>query len=133
MFKLCSASAEDLLSVFGRRDGVVNIPPKYVDLNVIMIGQKPDCSSYLFLSDQVVKEFTQHFFIPSGYDFIFRQSWGLTITEDVIHRVISTLREESYPPMAEYIDGIIKDDDLQVQNYIIKCKEVKEKYPKFEW
>lgn len=133
MFKLCSASATDLGTIFGQRDGVVNIPPKYDDLNVIMIGQKPDCTGYLLLSDQVVEEFTQHDSVPDGYDFIFRQAWGLTITEEIIHRVISTLRAEAYPPMADYLDAIVKNDNDQLNDYLQKCLAVKQKYPKFSW
>lgn len=133
MFKLCSASATDLGTIFGQRDGVVNIPPKYDDLNVIMIGQKPDCTGYLLLSDQVVEEFTQHNSVPDGYDFIFRQAWGLTITEEIIHRVISTLRAEAYPPMADYLDAIVKNDNDQLNDYLQKCLAVKQKYPKFSW
>lgn len=133
MFKLCSVSAEDLSTVFGRRDGVVNIPPKYDNLDVIMIGQKPDCTGYLLLSEQVVEEFTQHYSVPDGYDFIFRQAWGLSITEEIIHRVISTLRAEAYPPMADYLDAIVKNDNDQLNDYLQKCLAVKQKYPKFSW
>lgn len=39
-------------------------------------------------------------------------------------------RQAEYPPMAEYIDGIVKGDDAQVQEYINKCLAVKAKYPK---
>ena len=35
-----------------------------------------------------------------------------------------------YPDFKEYLDGIVKGDDEQVQAYIEACKAVKEKYPK---
>jgi FMN phosphatase YigB (HAD superfamily) len=35
-----------------------------------------------------------------------------------------------YPPMADYLDGIVKGDDTQVQKYIDDCLAVKAKYPK---
>lgn len=133
MFKLCSIEATDIAVVFGRTGPFENVPPKYDNLNVIMIGQKPDCSGYLLLSDTVVDEFTQHNSVPDGYDFIFRQSWGLSITEDVIHRVISTLRAEAYPPMEDYLDAIVKNDNDQLQKYLQDCLDVKQKYPKFSW
>ena len=39
-------------------------------------------------------------------------------------------RQSEYPPMADYLDAIVKDDDTQKQKYIDDCKTVKEKYPK---
>tara|TARA_R100000995_G_scaffold50264_1_gene24224 strand:- start:65 stop:376 length:312 start_codon:yes stop_codon:yes gene_type:complete len=39
-------------------------------------------------------------------------------------------RAAEYPPMADYLDAIVKDDDTQKQKYINDCKAVKEKYPK---
>ena len=39
-------------------------------------------------------------------------------------------RLTEYPPMADYLDGIVKGDDAQVQKYIDDCLAVKAKYPK---
>ena len=39
-------------------------------------------------------------------------------------------RQAEYPPMADYLDAIVKGDDTQKQKYIDDCKAVKEKYPK---
>jgi hypothetical protein len=39
-------------------------------------------------------------------------------------------RAAEYPPMADYIDGIVKGDQSQVQAYIDACLAVKAKYPK---
>jgi hypothetical protein len=135
MFYLCTVESSNLLTVFGgpttpRGD---NTPPKYTDLQVVMIGQKPDVSGYLLLADTVVEEFVKQDSVPEGYDFIFRQSWGLTINESIIHRVIETLRAESYPPMADYLDAIVKSDDTQKQKYLDACQAVKVKYPKFSF
>lgn len=41
-------------------------------------------------------------------------------------------RAAEYPPMADYIDGIVKGDTAQVQAYIDACLAVKLKYPKPE-
>lgn len=40
------------------------------------------------------------------------------------------LRSAEYPPMAMYLDGIVKGDQAQVQAYIDACLAVKAKYPK---
>ena len=39
-------------------------------------------------------------------------------------------RAAEYPPMADYLDGIVKGDQAQVQTYIDACLAVKTKYPK---
>lgn len=135
MFYLCTVEAADLSTVFGRFGFSLeeSTPPKYENLHTIMIGQKPDCSGYLLFTDLVVEEFTQQTSVPEGYDFIFRQEWGLTINEEILHRVINTLRAESYPPMADYLDAKVKGDTAQEAEYIAKCQAVKVKYPKFTW
>ena len=40
------------------------------------------------------------------------------------------LRTAEYPDIREYLDGIVKGDGQQVQNYIDACLAVKRKYPK---
>lgn len=40
------------------------------------------------------------------------------------------LREQEYPDFRLYLDGIVKGDQNQVQEYINACISVKEKYPK---
>lgn len=39
-------------------------------------------------------------------------------------------RAREYPPAADYLDGIVKGDQVQIQKYIDDCKAVKVKYPK---
>jgi hypothetical protein len=135
MFTLCTVEATDLSTVFGKPSmgSEDSVPAKYENLKVIMIGQKPDCSGYMLLSNNVVEEFEQQNSVPEGYDFIFRQSWGLAINEEIIHRVIDTLRAEEYPPMADFLDAKVKGDAEQEQTYINACLAVKAKYPKFTW
>lgn len=40
------------------------------------------------------------------------------------------LRAAEYPPIADYIDGVVKGDSAQIQAYIDECLAVKAKYPK---
>jgi hypothetical protein len=40
------------------------------------------------------------------------------------------LRAAEYPPMADYLDGIVKGDQTQVDAYVAACLAVKAKYPK---
>ena len=39
-------------------------------------------------------------------------------------------REAAYPPHADYLDGIVKNDQAQVDKYIADCLAVKAQYPK---
>ena len=39
-------------------------------------------------------------------------------------------RAAEYPPMTDYLDGIVKGDTAQVDAYVAACLAVKAKYPK---
>jgi hypothetical protein len=39
-------------------------------------------------------------------------------------------RKNEYPPIEDYIDGVVKGDQDQIDAYIQKCLAVKLKYPK---
>lgn len=41
-------------------------------------------------------------------------------------------RAKEYPPITDYLDGIVKGDEEQVNAYIAACQAVKNKYPKPE-
>lgn len=41
-------------------------------------------------------------------------------------------RASEYPPIQDYIDGVVKGDQAQIQAYIDACLAVKLKYPKPE-
>jgi hypothetical protein len=42
------------------------------------------------------------------------------------------IRKAEYPPIEDYLDGIVKDDQDQIDAYIAACQVVKDKYPKPE-
>lgn len=39
-------------------------------------------------------------------------------------------RALEYPPITDYLDGIVKGDQAQIDKYIADCLAVKAKYPK---
>jgi hypothetical protein len=39
-------------------------------------------------------------------------------------------RQAEYPPMTDYLDGVVKGDQVQIAKYISDCQAVKAKYPK---
>ena len=44
----------------------------------------------------------------------------------------SDKRRSEYPPIEDYVDGVVKGDQFQIDSYIQKCLDVKAKYPKPE-
>jgi hypothetical protein len=41
-------------------------------------------------------------------------------------------RAAEYPPITDYLDGVVKGDQEQIDAYIAACQAVKTKYPKPE-
>jgi hypothetical protein len=39
-------------------------------------------------------------------------------------------RQAAYPPMEDYVDGIVKGDTAQVDKYVADCLAVKAQFPK---
>ena len=39
-------------------------------------------------------------------------------------------RQAEYPPITDYLDGMVKGDQAQIDKYIADCLSVKAKYPK---
>ena len=39
-------------------------------------------------------------------------------------------RAAEYPPYTDYLDGVVKTDQAQIDKYIADCQVVKAKYPK---
>lgn len=52
------------------------------------------------------------------------------LQEEYDARSYQRLRATEYPDFKEYLDGIVKGDQAQVDKYIADCIAVKEKYPK---
>jgi len=39
-------------------------------------------------------------------------------------------RKAEYPPATDYLDGIVKGDQVQIDKYVSDCLAIKEKFPK---
>lgn len=50
--------------------------------------------------------------------------------DPIPEKTYAELRAAEYPPVEDYLDGIVKGDTAQVQAYIDACLAVKAKYPK---
>lgn len=60
-----------------------------------------------------------------------KQVWVITnaSAEQHLVRVLEN-RANEYPPMTDYLDGVVKGDQAQIDKYIADCLAVKAKYPK---
>ena len=47
-------------------------------------------------------------------------------------KVCQLARLSEYPPITDYLDGVVKGDQVQIDAYIAACQAVKAKYPKPE-
>jgi hypothetical protein len=56
-------------------------------------------------------------------------AWAIQVPIDE-RAAYASRRALEYPSMADYLDGIVKGDQAQVQAYIDACLAVKAKYPK---
>ena len=54
------------------------------------------------------------------------------LLEEKERKQYQELRALEYPNYRDYLDGIVKGDQAQIQDYIDKCLAVKAKYPKPE-
>jgi len=50
--------------------------------------------------------------------------------QDEALKTYADKRKEEYPPIEDYLDGIVKGDTAQVDKYISDCLAVKTKFPK---
>ena len=124
---LCVLNSSQFEALLGSPD---NRTPKG---DIVIIGQTYDCSAFLVLTNTVYPQLTAYVDAPEGFDFTYRQEWGLTINSDVIDRVIQQLRKDAYPPVENYLDGIVKGDQGQIDAHVAACLAVKVRYPKMVW
>ena len=121
---LCTLNSNQSSALFGTPEARTPKP------DVVIIGQTPDCDQFLVLSKTAYPELVPVDAVPAGFDFTYCQQWGLTINAEVVARVIQDLRAKAYPPMADYLDGIVKNDTAQIETYRSACLAVKQAYPK---
>jgi len=53
-----------------------------------------------------------------------------TIQANIDAHAYIAKRASEYPPITDYIDGVVKGDQAQIDKYIADCLAVKAKYPK---
>ena len=68
--------------------------------------------------------------LPAGSVQITNEEAATIRTATQSARTYAEKRAAEYPPMTDYLDGIAKGDQAQIDKYIADCLAVKTKYPK---
>jgi hypothetical protein len=63
---------------------------------------------------------------------VVRRKTEIEFLREVALTNVRSSRAIAYPPITDYIDGVVKGDQAQIQAYIDACLAVKAKYPKPE-
>jgi hypothetical protein len=58
-----------------------------------------------------------------------KPAWG-ELQVKINELSVQVNRAKEYPPITDYIDGVVKGDQAQIDKYIADCLAVKAKYPK---
>ena len=82
-------------------------PEERIKRDVISIAQTPSCDAFLYLSNETYDELELLDSVPTGFDFIYCQEWGLTVDDDVVDRVIIDLRKKDYPTWQDQFTLIV--------------------------
>ena len=68
--------------------------------------------------------------VPEGAIQITQEEAEAIIASNVVPLTYAQQRAAEYPPMTDYLDGVVKGDQAQIDKYIADCQAVKAKYPK---
>jgi len=90
-----------------------------------VIGWKFNNQAGMSTSDGVITDFPNG--IPTQAD---QDIWTAEYNTFVTSQAYVAKRVSEYPPMTDYLDGIVKGDQVQIDKYIADCQAVKAKYPK---
>jgi hypothetical protein len=55
-------------------------------------------------------------------------SWS-ELSVGISNEIARDNRKNKYPPMEDYLDGIVKADQAQIDKYIADCQTVKNEFP----
>ena len=92
-----------------------------------MINKSDLCDAIRALHPQVITIVEQTAYDANGNEVAYDKE---AVKAYVDSQAYIAKRQAEYPPMADYLDAIVKGDTAQQQAYIDACLAVKLKYPK---
>ena len=102
-------------------------PENPIARDITMIAQTPSCDAFLLLSKDAQDDLELLSTVPSGFDFIYCQEWGLTINDAVVARVVLDLRRKAYGTWESQLEKIHDDG---IDSWKTDQAAVKAKFPK---
>jgi len=98
----------------------------------LYVGRKIDFTKEVILQDDGQGAYIREWNVagktkPSDTDLAAFEQQALAQIE--LNKVLAK-RVAEYPPITDYIDGVVKGDQAQIDKYIADCLAVKAKYPK---
>ena len=91
----------------------------------------PDNKLY-YLDDDVAAEW-EHTLPEGSVQITDEEAASIQAAQQAAHEAAFTYsqkRAAEYPPITDYLDGVVKGDQAQINKYIADCQAVKAKYPK---
>ena len=81
--------------------------------------------------DQYTKEGIEVYeYLEWEFDVMDSEEYVSTRTAKLRNNAYKELRAAAYPPVEDYMDAVVKGDEVAQQEYIEACLAVKIKYPK---
>jgi len=68
--------------------------------------------------------------LPEGCIAITQEEADAIVASKVVPPTYQELRRAAYPPASDYLDGVVKGNQAQIDAYIATCLAVKAKYSK---
>jgi hypothetical protein len=123
--------SEGLVAIDGRKASDLSMAE--LPEGVVRVGWHGTFGEEHFLDDGVVK--VRRFFDTAPYSSTLAAAEAAIFKEESVSNIEPTyadLRASEYPDAREYLDGVVKGDQAQIDAYISACNAVKAKYPKPE-
>ena len=105
-----------------------------MDYNIAIISlggvERILASGPLTLTDAELEAHIAHNVIGTKHSVSDVKAQVLVLEQEVNNNAYKFKRALEYPDFKEYLDGIVKGDQAQIDKYIADCQAVKAKYPK---
>jgi len=123
---------EGMVAIDGRK--TADMPMASVPTGVVRVSWYGSYGDEQFLDGAVTK--VRRFFDMTPYSSVLEAAQIALAEKDnaapTTSPTYADLRAAEYPDYREYLDGVVKGDQAQIDAYIAACQAVKAKYPKPE-
>ena len=122
--RLYKILAQNMKDYFGTHKKRIERP------GITMIAQTPLCNAFIFIckdEQTIIPGLEICYTVPVGFDFTYRQEWGLEINDAVVDNVIADLRKKAY---GKWEDQLAEIYDNGIDSWKARIAQVKQAIPK---